>query len=595
MANRDRKYNLMNPKDVEELQRLVLEDRDEDFVEDFEDEVDTEGEDEVETRQGNSDTEEDDDEDVDDIIEKNEGYFIGKDRETKWNKNPPSQRVRSRPHNLIRKLPGVIGTARNARTPLECWSCLFSDAILNIILLYTNQYIEEIKKSFQRERDARFVDIIELRAFIGLLILAGVHRSNRQSLEDLWGSDGDGIEKFRLVMSIKRFKFIVRCLRFDDRATREERRQTDKLAAVRQIFEQFVENCQKCYSLGENVTIDEKLEGFRGRCNFRQYIPSKPNKYGIKIYALVDSQVFYLYNLEVYAGLQPEGMYQISNKPTDVVLRLSQPIYGSGRNITADNWFTSIELVEQLRSKSLSYVGTIKKNKRQIPTEFKTGAGRTINSSLFGFRKNLTLASYIPKKGKCVTLVSSLHEDKSIDPESGDKRKPSIITYYNATKGGVDTTDKLCASYNVARNVRRWPMVIFFAMINMSGINAQVIYFGNGEDVVRRKVFLKKLSHELVLPQITRRSTSTSGIHRSLQDSLKRFRPEKEEEIQDDGASGSKRKRCQTCTTKRRLTKYNCDHCKKPICLVHIKSFCGDCARVIPGPPHHNEDEDSDN
>ena len=30
------------------------------------------------------------------------------------------------------------------------------------------------------------------------------------------------------------------------------------------------------------------------------------------IYALVDSQVFYLYNLEIYAGLQPEGVYRIS-------------------------------------------------------------------------------------------------------------------------------------------------------------------------------------------------------------------------------------------------------------------------------------------
>lgn len=225
----------------------------------------------------------------------------------------------------------------------------------------TNEYIENIKTTFKRERDTRPIDIIDLKAFIGLLILAGVHRSNRQSLEDLWGSDGDGIEKFRLVMSIKRFKFIVLCLRFDNRDTREERRKIDKLAPIRNIFEKFVENCKKCYSLGENVCVDEKLEGFRGRCSFRQYIPSKPNKYGIKIYALVDSQVFYLYNLEIYAGLQPEGVYRISNKPSEVVLRLCQPIYGSGRNVTADNWFTSVELIEELRKKSLTYVGTIKK------------------------------------------------------------------------------------------------------------------------------------------------------------------------------------------------------------------------------------------
>ena len=71
----------------------------------------------------------------------------------------------------------------------------------------------------------------------------------------------------------------------------------------------------------------------------------------------------------------------------------------------------------------------------------------------------------------CCFGIQGLHDSKSIDTDTGDKQKPSVITFYNKTKGGVDTTDKLCASYNVARDARRWPVVIFFAMINMSGIN----------------------------------------------------------------------------------------------------------------------------
>ncbi|KAK9730392.1 Transposase IS4 [Popillia japonica] len=56
---------------------------------------------------------------------------------------------------------------------------------------------------------------------------------------------------------------------------------------------------------GENLTIDEKLEAFRGRCKFRQYLPSKPAKCEIKIFALVDAKLFYIYNLEIYTGKQP--------------------------------------------------------------------------------------------------------------------------------------------------------------------------------------------------------------------------------------------------------------------------------------------------
>lgn len=377
MANRSKEYNLEDPKDVEELQRMMFEDDEDNVQDDFDDEEDTDGEYEFEQREGNSDTEQEASDDGTDGSDTDDNdMFFGREKskgkkpleKTKWNKNPPSQRVRSKPHNIIRKLPGVIGTAKLAKTPLECWSCIMDDEIMGIIVQHTNQYIESIKSLFQRDRDAKPIDIIELKAFIGLLYLAGVHRGNRQSLEDLWGSEGDGIEKFRLVMSIKRFKFIMRCMRFDDRTTRDDRRKIDKLAAIRNIFTMLVRNSQKSYSLGQNVTIDEKLEGFRGRCGFIQYIPNKPNKYGIKIYALVDSQVYYLYNLEIYAGLQPEGQFRLSNSPSDVVLRLCEPIYETGRNVTADNWFTSIPLIDKLRSKNLSYVGTLKKKQGRNST-----------------------------------------------------------------------------------------------------------------------------------------------------------------------------------------------------------------------------------
>lgn len=74
------------------------------------------------------------------------------------------------------------------------------------------------------------------------------------------------------------------------------------------------QRCQDCYTIGENATIDEMLEGFIGRCNFRQYIPNKPNKYGIKIQTLVDSKTFYTCNMEVYVGTQSDGQFKCCEK-----------------------------------------------------------------------------------------------------------------------------------------------------------------------------------------------------------------------------------------------------------------------------------------
>lgn len=242
-------------------------------------------------------------------------------------------------------------------------------------------------------------------------------------MSDLWASDGTGVEIFRLVMSEQRFHFIQSCLCFDDDTTRVQRKQLDNLAPIRELFEAFVQNCKTTYSPGECLTIDEMLIAFRGRCKFRQYIPSKPAKYGIKIIALVDATNYYILNLEIYAGKQPTGPFAASNKPFDVVNRIVEPVSKSNRNLTFDNWFTSYDLVQHLLNEhKLTSVGTLRKNKKQIPPAFTKTRGADVFTSRFGFQKDITLVSHIPKKNKVVLLMSSLHHDDKIDNSSGENR-----------------------------------------------------------------------------------------------------------------------------------------------------------------------------
>lgn len=85
--------------------------------------------------------------------------------------------------------------------------------------------------------------------------------------------------------------------------------------------------------------------------------------------------------------------------------------------------------------------GTIRKNKRELPTSFVTSKNKPVYFSTFGFQENCTIVSYAPKKNKVVILISSLHNDDKIDPESSKRNKPEIITFYNGMKGGVDNVD----------------------------------------------------------------------------------------------------------------------------------------------------------
>ena len=84
------------------------------------------------------------------------------------------------------------------------------------------------------------------------------------------------------------------------------------------------------------MTIDEMLIPFKGRCSFIQYIANKPAKYGIKVFALCDSETFYVSGLEVYCGKQPEDQYMVSNSALDIVNRLVEPYKNENRNLTVD-------------------------------------------------------------------------------------------------------------------------------------------------------------------------------------------------------------------------------------------------------------------
>jgi len=66
------------------------------------------------------------------------------------------------------------------------------------------------------------------------------------------------------------------------------------------------------------------------------------------------------------------------------------------------------------------------------------------NSTIFAYNNQITLLSYIPKKNKNIILISTMHPNSNdIDSTTGEANKPEIISFYNVTKGGVDTIDKI--------------------------------------------------------------------------------------------------------------------------------------------------------
>lgn len=508
----------------------------------------------------------------------------------KWKKTETERNVavRSRRENIVTQLPGLKGAARNiGESPSveEVWSLLVTDNMLEEILQWTNAKIEQVRPNYANIQKVAYLhnlDMIELKGFIGLLIYTAIFKSGNESVLNIFATDGTGREIFRCVMTKERFLFILTVLRFDNPADRAERKKSDKAAAISSIFSAFIENCQKCYTPGAFVCVDEMLVPFRGRSSFRMYMPQKPAKYRLKIQCLTDAKSHYLVNAYMYTSEGSDGqtlsdVEKLFSKPTQSVLRLVKPIMNTGRNVTGDNWFGSIPLAEELKRKRLTYLGTLRKNKLEIPAAFLPHKDRPVNSSLYGFTEDLTLLSYVPKTSKAVILLSSMHHGEDVDEISG---KPEMIAEYNRTKGGVDTVDQLCANYCCSRRTKRWPMVIFFCIINISaGVNGYILHQAFADTTrLSRLNYMKGLAHLLVSP-LMRRRLVLQNVKNDLVFSIKRILNIREDEgPQDAQQVFDKKKTCATCPPRiKRKTKYPCQRCKKPQCLECAKKVCLAC------------------
>ena len=291
----------------------------------------------------------------------------------------------------------------------------------------------------------------------------------------------------------------------------------------------------------------------------------------MKIFELCDAKTFFTGNLKVYCGKQLTRPYEVSNSPADIVERLINYLKGTCRDLTTDNWYTSYTLAKSLLQDKITVIGTLKKKKREIPAKFLPNKQKPISSSMFGFRKHANLFSFTPKKNKSVVLLSTVHRNTAVDAET---IKPEIIHFNNSTKGWVETVDQICGNYFVSRRSCRWPLCIFFHLVNISGVNGQILYnkTRNSVDAVQNKSqFLKNLAMSLMKPHLQNR-VQLQSLPADIQSILSKYKPQSQADTHEPPPSKS-RERCHPCgRAKNRVTTMRCSSCNDFACKDHSKT-----------------------
>jgi hypothetical protein len=134
------------------------------------------------------------------------------------------------------------------------------------------------------------ITVEEMYRFLGLIIQMG--HVQYHSLKDYWSREQLYCTPFYSnVMVRDRFFHILRFLHFknNDDPPNRDNPDYDRLWKIQKIFDTLNNRFCELYNPTEHLAVDEVIVLYKGRVAFRQYIPKKHKRFGIKIYELCDS------------------------------------------------------------------------------------------------------------------------------------------------------------------------------------------------------------------------------------------------------------------------------------------------------------------
>ena len=134
---------------------------------------------------------------------------------------------------------------------------------------------------------------------------------------------------------------------------------------ISNVVKYIQQKCLKNFTPRQNVAVDERTVGFRGRIALKTYNPQKPTKWGLRIYVLSDCESEYISSFEPYLGKSTTDSLPFPAQPftTRIVLHLVNQVLdkvqGSGYHVYAVRFYTSCILAAQQQEQQVQLTGTL--------------------------------------------------------------------------------------------------------------------------------------------------------------------------------------------------------------------------------------------
>ena len=385
----------------------------------------------------------------------------------------------------FRKKSGPSISANENYTAADYFRLVFTPQLINLLVAETNRYADQkLSHPFTAESAKNRwepTNTEEMTAFLGCLIYMGLCKLG--DLRDYWSEDL-GQERIFSVFSQHRFRDLFRYLHCNDNMTAlpKDHPEHDKLHKIHPMMTILQESFKQHWVPHQQNSIDEGMIPFTGRSSFKQYMKDKPTKWGFKIWKLVDSVSSYLYAFDIYTGKKEERETGLG---PHVVLQMADELQpGQPWMLFFDNFFSSVDLIEQLYMKGIFATATIRPNRKGLPIEV-TNAKLQPGEMIWRMKDPQIVVSKW-KDTKDVMTISSMcravptENDLVKKSQKGTAQKivrecPPSITAYRPNMGGVDTNDQMLSYDNLSRKTYRWWMPIFLDLFKQAVVNAWII------------------------------------------------------------------------------------------------------------------------
>ena len=195
------------------------------------------------------------------------------------------------------------------------------EELLELIVEQSNLYVHQNERNFRDTKEER-------KAFLGINFV--METNKLPSITEYWRVDNlignDGIQN---TMIRNRFCEILQNLHFADNRKDDK---TDKAFKMRSVIDHLNSKFCEVLSNDSEQSIDEHMVKFKGRSGMKQYIKSKPIKWGFKFWFRCSSKSGYLYQMDIYLGRKQTPEFNLG-LGEEVVLQLTKDLEESLKTV----------------------------------------------------------------------------------------------------------------------------------------------------------------------------------------------------------------------------------------------------------------------